>query len=185
MAIEAGKTYVNPRSGARATLTEHWKDTGGARTVLERVVPPGTGKAAPHYHLDFFQTWEILGGTATMSVEGKQRTLSAGERVELPQGTPHADPWNEGTEDMTMRLTIEPVPQFVEAYAEAWVAGFEKGTLNDQDELPLLHVLAIAHATDGESYAAGPPRWLQSALLPLAAAVARLRGYRVPVTNKG
>jgi len=178
--IEVGKTYTNPRSGARATLTESWKDNGGARTVLERVVPPGTGKAAPHYHLDFFQTWEILDGVATISVEGRERTLQAGDTVELPQGTTHADPWNEGSAEMTMRLVIEPVPRFVEVYAETWLEGFEKGKLTDQDELPLLHVLAIAHATDGQSYAAGPPRWLQRLTLPAAAGFARLRGYKVP-----
>jgi mannose-6-phosphate isomerase-like protein (cupin superfamily) len=178
MEIEFGKPYTNPRSGGRATFIESWEDNGGARTVQERVVPPGTGKAGPHYHLDFFQTWEILDGTATMSVENEERTLRAGDRVELPEGTVHADPWNEGAEDMTMRLTIEPVPRFVEVYAKTWLDGFVKGNLNDQDELPLLNILVIARATNGQSFASSPPRWVQNATLPLFAAIGRLRGYR-------
>jgi mannose-6-phosphate isomerase-like protein (cupin superfamily) len=178
MEIDVGKTYTNPRSGARATLRESWEDNGGARAMLERVVPPGTGKAGPHYHLDFDQTWEILAGTATMSVEGEARTLGAGDRVELPEGTVHADPWNEGTEDITMRLTIEPVPRFAESYARTWLDGFVNGRLNDQDELPLLNILVIAHATDGQSFASSPPRGVQKATLPVLAAIGRLRGYR-------
>jgi quercetin dioxygenase-like cupin family protein len=51
------------------------------------------------------------------------------------------------------------------------------GTLNDQDELPLLQILVIAKATDGRSYGAFPPVAIQKLSLPLLAAIGRLRGY--------
>jgi hypothetical protein len=52
------------------------------------------------------------------------------------------------------------------------------GKLNDQDELPFLQLLLIANETDSQSYGAGPPRAVQNAIAPFAAAIGRLRGYR-------
>jgi quercetin dioxygenase-like cupin family protein len=177
--IETGATYTNPRSGGRVTVVESWRDNAGERLTLERVFPSGTGKAGAHYHLDFDQRFDVLAGTATMTVDGERRTLAAGEAIDIPRPTKHADPWNDGTMEMTLRLTITPVPRFVEAYAETWADGFANGRLNAQDELPFLQLLMIAHATDAKSYGAGPPRALRDAIAPIAAAIARQRGYRV------
>ena len=34
-------------------MLESWLDNGGARVVIERVMPPNTGRGNGHYHLDF------------------------------------------------------------------------------------------------------------------------------------
>ena len=176
--IETGATYTNPRSGGRATVLESWRDNGGERFRFERVLPPGTGKAAAHYHLDYEQRFEIVAGTATMLVDGERRTLSGGESIELTRGARHADPWNEAAGELTTRMQIAPVPKFIESYVETWVERFTQGRLNAQDELPFLQLLVIAQATDSQSFAAQPPRAIQRATAPLLAAIGRLRGYR-------
>jgi mannose-6-phosphate isomerase-like protein (cupin superfamily) len=122
--IEAGAIYESPRSGARATVLESWRDNDGERLRLERVLPSGTGKAGAHYHLDFDQRFEVLAGTATMTVEGERRTVAAGDPIDLSRPTTHADPWNEGPDEPTVRLTITPVPRFVEVYVESWAEGW-------------------------------------------------------------
>jgi hypothetical protein len=58
---------------------------------------------------------------------------------------------------------------------DALAERFATGRLNRQEELPLLEILAITQATGGQSYRAGIPRGLQRAMLPAAAALARLR----------
>jgi mannose-6-phosphate isomerase-like protein (cupin superfamily) len=178
MPIETGQTYENPNSGGTITVLESWRDNAGARVRIERVLPPNTGKGAAHYHLDFMQTFEIVDGDAMIEVDGERLNLDSGESVEIPRGTAHQDVWNEGLDEATARLTIEPVPRFVEMYAETWLDSYARGETNDQDEMPLLQILVIARASDGQSFAAGPPRWLQNATLPLVAAIGRLRGYR-------
>jgi mannose-6-phosphate isomerase-like protein (cupin superfamily) len=175
--IETGSTYKSPHSSARATVLESWRDNGGARFRLERAMPPNTGKAGAHYHLDFDQRFEVVAGTATMTVEGEQRKVEAGQSVELPRPTKHADPWNEGPEELSIELTIAPVPRFVEVYVETWAEGLASGRLNDQEELPFLQLLLIANETGSQSYGAGPPQALQRAIAPVAAAIARMRGY--------
>jgi quercetin dioxygenase-like cupin family protein len=176
--VETGKTYENPNSGGTITVLESWRDNDGARVVIEREMPPNTGRGAPHYHLDFAQKFEVLEGSAKVRVDGDELDLGSGESVEIPVGTPHQDPWNDGLDESTVRLTIAPVPRFVEMYAETWLDSYSRGKTNDQDEMSLLQILVIARASDGQSFAAGPPRWLQNATLPLIAAVGRLRGFK-------
>jgi mannose-6-phosphate isomerase-like protein (cupin superfamily) len=178
MAIETGQSFENPDSGGTITVLESWRDNGGARTRIERVMPPRTGKAAAHYHLDFAQTFEVVSGDAKVKVEKDELNLGPGESVEIPIGTVHEDMWNEGPDEATIQLTIEPVPRFVEVYAQTWLDAYAQGKTNDQDEMPLLQILVIAKATDGKSYADGPPRRLQELTLPLIAALGRLRGYK-------
>ena len=178
MAPKSGETFENPNSGGRVTFRESWLDNDGARVVIERMFPPNTGHAEPHVHLDFDQTFEVVSGSGRIGVDRAERELAVGDRVELPIGTPHRDLWNEGPGEMVGRLTIEPVPRFVEMYATTWMDLYAKGETNDQDEMPLLQILVIVQASDGKNFAAGPPRWLQKAGLPLIAAIGRLRGYR-------
>jgi mannose-6-phosphate isomerase-like protein (cupin superfamily) len=178
VAVETGKTYENPNSGGTITVLESWRDNDGARVRIERAMPPNTGKAAAHYHLDFAQKFEVVSGNANVSVEKEELNLGEGESVEIPIGKVHQDVWNEGPDEATVRLTIEPVPRFVEMYATTWFDSYAKGKTNDQDEMTLLQILVIARASDGKSYADGPPRRFQDFTLPLIAAIGRLRGYK-------
>jgi hypothetical protein len=55
---------------------------------------------------------------------------------------------------------------------------FERGQLDEQDRFPQLQLFVILRATNARSYAAGPPLALQRAMLPLLAALGRLKGYK-------
>ena len=175
---EKGRKYVNARSGGELMVLEHWEDTGNRRFRFERMMPPGTGRGEAHVHLDFTQVWEGVQGEATVMVEGEERPLRGGERVELAPETKHRDPWNLSGANAVVRAQFEPVPEFIRAYTDAYLNRAEAGELNDQDELQLLQILVIARATGGKSFATGPPLGVQRAVLPLAALIGRLRGYR-------
>jgi mannose-6-phosphate isomerase-like protein (cupin superfamily) len=176
--IQTGKTYVNARSGGTIAITEHWDDTGDAHATVERTLPPKTGKGEPHVHLDFAQTWKVLQGVGKVTVDGEDRTLKPGESVDLVAGTAHADPWNEGPEDLVVRGEFAPVPEFIKAYSEAYVHSMQEGKLNDQDEFGLLQIFVMAQATDGQSFSSQAPVGLQRLLAPVGSAIGRLRGYR-------
>jgi mannose-6-phosphate isomerase-like protein (cupin superfamily) len=177
--IETGSSYENPRSGGKATVLESWRDNGNARFRFERVLPPGTGKGDAHVHLDYDQGFEVLSGTGRLTVAGDERLLAAGESTRILRGTRHQDVWNEGPEELTWRMTIEPVPRFIEVYAETWLDAFSRGALNEQDEMPVLQVMRIIRETNAQTFAARPPIPIQKAALPLAAAIARMRGYEI------
>src|SRR5688572_29520169 len=107
---------------------------------FERLLKPGSGHADPHLHLDFTQTWEAVLGAGTIEVEGEKRPFAAGDTVVLEPGTPHRDPFT-GEDELTVRGHFKPTPEFIEAYAEAWVHHMREGTTNDQDEMPLLQII--------------------------------------------
>ena len=172
--LEVGKTYENPATGTSIEIVER---TPGSMT-FERTYAPNTGRADPHYHLDFTQTWEAVQGEGEIEVDGETRPLKASDRLDIEPGTPHRDPFLSGEGKFVVRGTFTPCNDFIEGYAEAWAHHLAEGTANGQDEIPLLQILAIARETDGQSYRAGIPRAIQRASLPLVAAIARLRGYR-------
>jgi mannose-6-phosphate isomerase-like protein (cupin superfamily) len=171
------RAYEAP-SGSKLTITSNPRENGGKLIGFEREMPPGKGRADPHLHLDCEQRYEIVSGTAQMQIEGEKRTLSAGERVTVPTGVAHRDPFNDGPGTLVFRAEIDPSPEFITEFAEALAHMFEHGGLNKRDELSLLQIFVMTEAADGESFRAGIPIGLQKAMLPLAAAFARRRGYR-------
>jgi mannose-6-phosphate isomerase-like protein (cupin superfamily) len=152
--------------------------------VFERLIKPGKGRADPHVHLDFVQIWECVTGSGAMEVEGERRELKAGDRVVLHLNTAHRDPFTDDGE-MVVRGIFEPVTEFLEGFADALAHHYESGSLNDQDEMPLLQILQLAHETDAQSYRAGVPIRLQRLASPLVSRVARLRGYRASYDDGG
>lgn len=171
--LPVGETYEG-RRGTRIAITRR----DGPQMSFERRYAPDTGRADPHYHLDFTQTWEALEGEGLIEVDGKERPFARGDRIPIEPGTAHRDPWNPGDGRLVVRGTFDPSTAFIEGYAEAWAHHLREGTVNEQDEMPLMQILVIAKETGGKSYLAGVPRALQALTLPLVAAIARMRGYR-------
>ena len=171
--LPVGKRYESPR-GTKVEIVSR----EGGRMSFERVFAPRSGLADPHYHLDLTQTWEALEGEGRIEVDGEERPLVAGDVVAIPPGTPHRDPWIPGEGPLRVRGSFDPCTDFIEGYAAAWAHHLVNGTANKQDEIPLLQIFAVSRVTDGQSFRAGIPRAIQKASLPLAALIARLRGYR-------
>ncbi len=172
--LEIGKRYTSPESGTWIQIVER----EGATMKFERSFAPGSGRADPHLHDDLTQTWEALSGKGRIEVDGAEREFRKGDRVEIPPGIRHRDPWNSDEGELHVRATFDPNNDFIEAYGAAYAHLLENGGLNDQEELPLLQILVIAKATNGRSYGGSPPVAIQKAALPLLAAFGRVRGYR-------
>ena len=171
--LEVGQRYSSER-GTWIQIT----DRSGGRMSFERHSASRTGKADPHYHLDFTQTWEALSGAGAIEVDGQVRELRAGDRMVVEPGTPHRDPYLPGEGEFHVRGSFDPDKDFIELYAEDWAHHMRAGTVTDQDEMPLMQVLVIARATGARSYATRVPKTLQEVSLPLAAAFGRLRGFK-------
>jgi mannose-6-phosphate isomerase-like protein (cupin superfamily) len=171
--LTVGEAYEG-RRGTRIAITER----DGPRMSFERRYAPDTGRSDPHYHLDFTQTWEALEGEGLVEVSGEERPFAPGDRIPIEPGTRHRDPWNPGDGRLVARGTFDPCTAFIEGYAEAWAHHLREGTVNDQDEMPLMQILVIAKETGGKSYRSGVPRALQDLSLPLVAAVGRMRGFK-------
>jgi mannose-6-phosphate isomerase-like protein (cupin superfamily) len=169
----SGRSWTNPRTGAWVTWLPDGQDA-----VLERVMKPHTGKADPHVHLDYVESFEILDGTATIEVDGRTITAGAGERVELSPGTRHRNPYNASDSDLRLRHRASPGGDFVESFVSALGHHMENDTVNGQGEFSNLQLFVVLHGTRAKSYRPGIPVALQKPVIALGAFVGRRRGLR-------
>ena len=172
--LPVGKRYESARTGGWVQIVERTPDS----MTLERLLRPGSGHADPHVHLDLTQTWEAVHGEGLIEVDGEKRPFTAGDRQEMAPGQPHRDPWNPGDGDLIVRGSFDPSTRFIETYAATLIHHFQEGTTNEQDEMPLIQIIAIADETDGQSFRSGIPIALQRASAPIVKLIARARGYR-------
>ena len=165
--------YTNPRSGAWIEASHDGAD------YLIRVMKPHTGKADGHVHHDYLESFEVLEGTATFEIDGRRVTAGAGERIELPVGTPHVNAYNETDADLHLRHRASPGGVFVESFVDALGHHMENNTVNAQGEFSTLQLFVVLHGTRAQSYRTGIPIWIQKPVIALGAALGRLRGLRV------
>jgi hypothetical protein len=143
---------TNPRTGAWIEPAREGEDL-----VMERLMKPRTGKADGHVHLDYVESFEVLEGTA---------------------GTPHVNPYNDTEADLRLRHRVSPSSAFAEAFLSALGHHMENATVNDQGEFSDLQLFVVLHGTRAKSYRTGIPIWVQKAVLPVGAAIGRMRGLR-------
>ena len=73
--------------------------------VMENELPPGGRHGRVHLHPSQTETFEVLGGTYTLVVDGDERALAAGDRAEVAPGSVHGG-WTE--DGAILRITFEP-----------------------------------------------------------------------------
>lgn len=71
------------------TMLADADDTGGRYSMMEQVLPKGSGPP-PHKHLWSDETFYILDGTITFLLEGEMRTATKGAFVHVARNTRHA-----------------------------------------------------------------------------------------------
>lgn len=175
MTIELGKRYAHPRSALQMEVLRNDPDVYEMEVTLPaRAAPPRA-----HVHLDFDQTFSGVRGVARVTVDGEDRHLEPGADVTIPRGVPHVDAWIDEGEPVVIRNRLRPNPPFIGALAETVLARLQRGEVGEGGELSRLHIAVIQAATGGQSFAADAPIAVQRLLMPVLAAVGRLRGYRV------
>jgi mannose-6-phosphate isomerase-like protein (cupin superfamily) len=195
--LQAGDRFENPRTGASLEVLRAPARPLGLRHLdtvsdvaasyadppaleLRWVLKPHTGKAVPHAHLDFVERFVVEAGNAVARVAGAPLELAARERLEIPVGARHVNPYNVGTKDLIMRHAVEPATDFTLGFFETLGYLMRAGRVDRQGQTPLAAAFAVAHATRSQTYAAALPRWLQRRMLfPIGTWLARLRHYEL------
>jgi quercetin dioxygenase-like cupin family protein len=92
--------------GEILTFLEVASDNGGARTLVEVELAPGSGNPL-HTHATFDETFEVLDGTLTVVRDGKTLTLGPGDVAHVAIGVPHRFA-NDSAARCCFRCAIEP-----------------------------------------------------------------------------
>jgi mannose-6-phosphate isomerase-like protein (cupin superfamily) len=177
--LEVGDHFASTKLG---NSLEVLRVPGPDKRILElrRVIKPGTGRTAPHLHMDFVERFVVEAGHATAKLGPRTVELGPADTLEVPRACEHVNAYNAATKDLVIRHSVEPASDFSLGYFETLGHLMSEGRTDKQGETPLTAVLAVAHHTRSQTFAARVPHLLQSALLaPLGARLAKLRGYEV------
>lgn len=172
-----GDAIENPRRNEKVRLVETAVETGGARLVLAVTAEPTEVGPPMHMHPRQTETFEIERGRLTYALGGsKPKTAGAGEMVVVVPGVPHTW-WNSGPETLEMVGRLEPAGRF-QTFMETIYGLIRDGKVTSRGIPRPLQMAVIAHEFRNDVVFTAipkPARWL---VLPLVAAIGRMRGYR-------
>jgi quercetin dioxygenase-like cupin family protein len=186
--IRAGDTIENPVTGERIVFRKTSAETNGESVVIECFVKPNGAVAKAHVHPSQDERFEILKGTLTFKLDGKELPAREGDRILVPAGSTHQF-WNAGEEEAHFVCEVRPALKF-EQLLETMFALAADGKTNKKGMPNPLRLAVIARETFDTVQLPFPPVWMQRAGLAFASPLGRLLGYKAtyeptPVTAPG
>jgi hypothetical protein len=142
----------------------------------ETVNPPGDQREPEHVHPKQDSGARVTSGALVFEVGGVQRSVEAGESIEIPANTPHRF-WNEGDEDAHAVQWFRPALKS-RAFFETLFALAEDGELDEHGMPSLLQIAVMIPVFSDEIRPTRPPWPVQRAVAAVLGPVARRRGYR-------
>jgi hypothetical protein len=141
---------------------------------MEMDLVPGTGGTPVHTHPSAIEIYEVIEGRFDVFVDGAWRTLSAGEKITVPNDTPHTFR-NSSPHRVRVMNTHQPAMRFAE-YFEKLHGLIKRDIVRSQKMTPraLIHLSMIMASHPDEIRPIRPPAFV----VRMLAALGRLLGYR-------
>jgi quercetin dioxygenase-like cupin family protein len=118
MTPEVGTELVNPVAGTRSVFTATSASTGGAYVELEQTYPPDSQRPPKHLHPSQSEHFTVLNGTMHGILDGSQFSITVGDELVVPPGTPH-EMWA-GDDGAVMTWRTSPALRTGEMFCELW-----------------------------------------------------------------
>jgi mannose-6-phosphate isomerase-like protein (cupin superfamily) len=172
---ETGDTLSFP-DGSDYTITASTLETDGKFFEMELTLPPGVIAPPPHVHPVQEEDYEVLAGTLDVLLDGSWRSLSAGESMRVPAGSPHTF-GNSSGGTVRVRNTHRPALQF-QYYFEKLHELVTSGKVTSfKNFSSLIYMSLLWEQHEREIVAARAP---QRAVMSVLARAGRRLGYRLP-----
>jgi quercetin dioxygenase-like cupin family protein len=144
---------------------------------VEGVYGPGGSPPPAHLHPEQDEHFEVLEGELHVKVAGQERTLVAGEVLDIPRGTPH-QMWNPGGEIARVSWRTSPAGRTQEWFATLDELQRSGRVGRNGMPGPLAFAAYLTEYSDVFRLALGPATPVARGALALLAPIGRLRGYR-------
>jgi quercetin dioxygenase-like cupin family protein len=172
-----GDVIENPRRKEQVRFVETAIETNGARMVAEVTAQPTEVGPPVHMHPAQTETFEVERGTLTYVLGRAQpRTAGPGEVVVVPPGVSHTW-WNSGPSTLHMVGRLEPAGRF-QTFIETIYGLIRDGKVNARGIPVPLQMAVIAWEFRKDVVFTAIPAPARLVVLPVVAAIGRLRGYR-------
>ncbi len=165
-------------TGEKMEFIKTRKDTDGQFLEFIQTLPNKRGGFIPeHIHLDIDETFVILEGKATYSINGVEHAAEAGETISIPAKTPHINPYNrEENRQLVLRRTLTPELGTEHFYRKQYqLANAHK--LNGKSQFGKIQLAVIAKHTASKTYFTNTPKWFQFLNYRVIGTFGELIGY--------
>ncbi len=170
-----GQILQNPNTGDIYEFSETAKDTNGERMTLKLTLKTKGELVPNHFHALQDESFEVLSGKLTFWLDGKQQTLTAGEKITLPKNVPH-NHYNNDDEPLIMLQSVTPALDF--EYLLENIIGLTIDGKMPNGKAGLVQKLVTLKYLDSKSYIAGIPVGIQQLLMNIVGPIGHLFGYR-------
>jgi quercetin dioxygenase-like cupin family protein len=144
--------------------------------ALEVEATYGTGKPPPsHFHPAQDERFEVLEGSIHFKVDGTERTLAAGETIDIPRGVPHQI-WNPDPAPARVHWVTSPAGR-TEQWFRALDAVRREGKVG-KDGMPGPLAFGVYLTAYRDTFRLAGPDWLLRPALAALGMLGRARGYR-------
>jgi quercetin dioxygenase-like cupin family protein len=173
--IYQGSKIKNARTGQIMIFLKTGKETNGELLEIECFSPPSNTKEPEHIHPIQENNFKILLGSCVFSVSGKEKTVEAGQTINIPPNTRHHF-WNPGNEVCHYLQEFRPALH-IDEFFETFFALSEDGRLNEKGIPNLFHGSLIMLKHKNEIRITNPPWALQLLTYLTLAPIGMLLGY--------
>lgn len=184
--IEAGFVAENSQAGVRAVVLKTQNETQGNGFQVEYFYRAHSGQDLPaHFHMWWEEKFEILAGSCTYVLDGKEYLAQAGDTITLPAKKPHIHPWNTGDEELHMIQTDtfeysspEAVIDTLNTIATQYGLARDGKVGSDGKPNPLQLAVSMQTLLKHGGYLAGLPPLAQRVIFGLLGRIGHTLGYR-------
>src|SRR6185503_8838410 len=151
---QKGTIIENPNTRDRFEYLETDKTTNGERMVLKQTIKTKGFLYPNHFHTLQDESFEVLDGKLTIWLEGKTKTLTAGEKITLPKNKAH-NHFNNDEGPATFIQTVFPALDF--EYLLENIIGLTKDGKIHNGRAGLIQELTTLKYLDSKTFLPGIP----------------------------
>jgi quercetin dioxygenase-like cupin family protein len=172
--IKQGTVLLNEKTGEEITFVETAASTNGAKAVFEySIIKDGTNPVE-HIHENMDETFEVLSGVFSYSLEDKKGEVKAGDKITLPKGIRHRH-GNEYNEPVRVRQTVTPAYDIEDVVAKIFELTRD-GKMPNGDP-PFLQAMVWMNYCESKTYLANIPKPIQKGLAVVLGPIGKMLGY--------
>lgn len=169
------QVITNPLSGDRYEFLSIPNDVNNDHIILKATIKTKGALVPNHYHIFQDETFEVESGELTIWLNGKERTLKAGEKLVLPKNVPH-NHYNNEDIPVSYIHTVSPGLDF--GYQIESLVGLAADGKSKNGNYGLIQSLVFLKYLDSKTYIATIPIGIQKVLMNIIAPIGRALGYR-------
>ena len=180
--IKQGDKIVNARTGQIMVFLKTGAETNGQLLQIDCISPPTDIKEPEHIHPLQENKFEIISGSCTFNIHGKEQLARGGEGVTIPPKVPHHF-WNSGDTEAHYMQEFRPALKIADFF-DTFFALSRDGKLNEKGIPNFFHGSLIMLKHKDEIRATNPPWAVQYLTYVLLAPIGKLMGYRADYKSK-